>query len=145
MRLWSLHPTFLDTKGLVALWREGLLAKKVLQHKTRGYKNHPQLLRFRRHKKPLKALNTYLNAVWTEAAARGFRFDKRKIRKPESVNKIPVNNRQLEYEFRHLLKKLKERDRPRYETLRRKKKQERIANPLFKISNGGIEDWEKTD
>jgi len=30
MRLWSLHPRYLDAKGLVALWREGLLAQKVL-------------------------------------------------------------------------------------------------------------------
>lgn len=31
MRLWSLHPSYLDAVGLVALWREGLLARKVLQ------------------------------------------------------------------------------------------------------------------
>jgi hypothetical protein len=31
MRLWSLHPRYLDAKGLQAVWREGLLAKKVLQ------------------------------------------------------------------------------------------------------------------
>jgi len=25
MRLWTLHPKYLDARGLVALWREGLL------------------------------------------------------------------------------------------------------------------------
>ncbi|MEN6399799.1 MAG: pyrimidine dimer DNA glycosylase/endonuclease V, partial [Rectinema sp.] len=29
MRLWTLHPQYLDQKGLTAAWREGLLAKKV--------------------------------------------------------------------------------------------------------------------
>lgn len=35
MRLWTLHPKYLDTKGLVALWREALLAQKVLQGKQK--------------------------------------------------------------------------------------------------------------
>ena len=39
MRLWSIHPKYLDCKGLVALWREALLAKKVLRGKTRKYAN----------------------------------------------------------------------------------------------------------
>ena len=30
MRLWSLSPRYLDVKGLVAVWREGLLADAVL-------------------------------------------------------------------------------------------------------------------
>ena len=36
MRLWSLHPRYLDAKGLVALWREGLLAQAVLKGQTKG-------------------------------------------------------------------------------------------------------------
>ena len=39
MRLWSLRPKYLDSQGLVALWREGLLAQAVLRGKTRGYRN----------------------------------------------------------------------------------------------------------
>lgn len=46
MRIWSVHPSLLDAKGLVACWRETLLAQKVLQGLTKGYKNHPQLDRF---------------------------------------------------------------------------------------------------
>jgi len=38
MRLWTIHPKYLDAKGLVALWRETLLAKHVLEGKTPGYK-----------------------------------------------------------------------------------------------------------
>ncbi|MGP1680491.1 MAG: pyrimidine dimer DNA glycosylase/endonuclease V [Giesbergeria sp.] len=36
MRLWSLHPQYLDSKALVALRREGLLAQAVLAGLTRG-------------------------------------------------------------------------------------------------------------
>jgi hypothetical protein len=52
MRIWSLHPTLLDTKGLVALWREALLAKHVLSGSTIGYQNHPQLKRFKSSPNP---------------------------------------------------------------------------------------------
>ena len=48
MRLWSVHPKYLDSKGLVALWREALLAKQVLEGGTKGYRNHPQLDRFKK-------------------------------------------------------------------------------------------------
>lgn len=30
MRLWSIHPCYLDSKGLIALWRESLLAQACL-------------------------------------------------------------------------------------------------------------------
>ena len=70
MRLWSLHPKYLDTKGLVALWREGLLARKVLQGQTRGYKYHPQLERFKNHNKPVNAIDTYLLHVYNESVNR---------------------------------------------------------------------------
>jgi len=66
MRIWSIHPKYLDTKGLVALWRENLLAKNVLEHNTRGYKNHPQLIRSKNSGTPLQAINHYLAAVYQE-------------------------------------------------------------------------------
>jgi len=31
MRLWTIHPKYLDRQGLLALWREALLAQKVLR------------------------------------------------------------------------------------------------------------------
>ena len=36
MRLWSLHPRYLDRQGLTALWREGLLARAVHALKARA-------------------------------------------------------------------------------------------------------------
>ena len=63
MRLWSIHPSYLDVKGLGAAWREALLAQKVLEGLTRGYKNHPQLLRFKQAEDPLSAIGTFLGQI----------------------------------------------------------------------------------
>ena len=79
MRLWTLHPRYLDAKGLVALWREGLLAQKVLQGATRGYRQHPQLVRFREAPDSVAAIATYLQSVVAEASERGYTFDATKI------------------------------------------------------------------
>ncbi|MFO7790471.1 MAG: pyrimidine dimer DNA glycosylase/endonuclease V, partial [Bacteroidales bacterium] len=79
MRIWSLHPQYLDAKGLVALWRETLLAKHVLEGITKGYKHHPQLMRFRQVEKPADAIHYYLEIVWEEAGKRNYNFDKNKF------------------------------------------------------------------
>ena len=125
----------------MALWRESLLAKKVLEGKTRGYRNHPQLERFKNHSEPLNAINAYLFEVWREAERRGYRFDIRKIEVVELKEKIPVTKGQLEYEFHHLLKKLQKRDPERYETLKSEK--DIHASPVFLIIEGKVEHWEK--
>ncbi|MBW2972259.1 pyrimidine dimer DNA glycosylase/endonuclease V [Candidatus Woesearchaeota archaeon] len=140
MRLWSIHPKYLDQKGLVACWREALLAKKVLQGKTVGYRNHPQLIRFRQSKEPFKAVNTYLAGLYVESCRRGYCFDKRKIGKTCRM-KLSVTTGQLEHEFRHLLAKLKQRDPDRYAALRSTKKIE--PHPLFLAKKGLLEPWER--
>jgi len=141
MRLWSLHPRYLDPRGLVALWREGLLAKKVLEGGTIGYRNHPQLERFRRHPSPLRAINAYLFEVWEEASRRGYRFDGSRIIAMRMRREIPVTRGQLEYEFQHLLKKLQGRDLRRYEEL--KSEAEIEPNPVFFVVEGDVERWER--
>ena len=140
MRIWSLHPKYLDSRGLVALWRESLLARKVLEGKTRGYKNHPQLNRFKKEKYPLDCINQYLASVYNESDARGYTFNKRKISWDFKPQVLPVTEGQLRYEREHLLKKLKVRDRDRYNRLHFLEKFE--PNPLFRIVEGEIEDWE---
>lgn len=143
MRIWSLPPEYLDTKGLVALWRETLLAQKVLEGSTSGYRNHPQLNRFKEKDKPLELIGSYLYQIWIEANKRGYNFDQTKIKKilPKgSKRKIKVTSGQLEYELKHLLKKLKTRDNKRYKELKKIKQIE--AHQLFKIVPGDIEDWE---
>ena len=76
MRIWSLRPYLLDRRALVACWRETLLAQKVLRGLTRGYTNHPQLIRFRAHPQPLEAVATYLSGLADEADARGYSFNR---------------------------------------------------------------------
>src|SRR6185369_10189355 len=110
MRLWSLHPSLLDAKGLVALWREALLAQKVLQGKTVGYRAHPQLLRFRQSTEPLEAISTYLWTVHDEATRRGYAFDAAKIALPRQSLSLTVTQGQLAFEWEHLQTKLRQRD-----------------------------------
>lgn len=139
MRLWSVHPKYLDTVGLVALWREGLLAKKVLEGKTIGYKNHPQLLRFKT--KPLSYINFYLHCICDEALARGYKFDRTKLtRRMKIQEKIPVSEGQLNYEWMHLQKKLYQRDRRLY--FKNKSEEKILEHDLFVVIPGAIESWE---
>jgi len=109
MRLWTLHPRYLDAAGLVALWREGLLARAVLRGRTRGYRHHPQLERFRSHATPCTAINHYLSAVLAEAVVRGYAFDGRSIRAARGRIAISVSKGQLAHEWQHLLRKLRQR------------------------------------
>lgn len=140
MRLWSIHPENLDPQGLVALWREALLAQAVLAGRTRGYVNHPQLSRFRRQRDPLASIATYLSAVAAEAERRGYSFDVSKVPAKRSRTKIPVTRGQVEYEWSHLTSKLKRRNRPWLEKLEEGTPR---THPLFVIVDGGIEEWER--
>ena len=163
MRIWSLHPSLLDRRALVACWRETLLAQKVLRGLTRGYMNHPQLIRFRAHPQPLEAVAAYLSGLADEADARGYSFNRALIGAGESVGKncadkvenpyasvarIPVPLGQLEYELAFLRHKVAGRD-PEWE----QRLSERLAargelaaraHPLFEVVPGAIEPWEKT-
>ena len=141
MRLWSLHPRYLDAKGLVAVWREGLLARKVLQGRTKGYKHHPQLIRFREQPDVIGAIDRYLAAIADEAASRGYRFDRRKIGGKFSRTLMAVTEGQLRYELRHLKAKLRLRDRARFAALRRLARPE--PHPSFKRVPGPLARWEK--
>jgi hypothetical protein len=140
MRIWSIHPKYLDTKGLVALWRETMLAKNVLEEKTKGYKNHPQLIRFKNSANPLQGINQYLAAVYKESQTRGYHFNKDKFNIYHEPVTFTVTRKQIKYETQHLLKKLKTRDMERYKILLKETNIE--PHPLFKIIDGEIEEWE---
>jgi hypothetical protein len=141
MRLWSLHPKYLDPQGLVALWREALLAQAVLHGETRGYRNHPQLDRFKNHSAPLAAISLYLKGVQAEASVRGYAFDKNKIKLARTTLAIPVTTGQMAYEWSHLLKKLKVRNPALYEKWM--KTETPAAHPMFNLCAGDIESWER--
>ena len=141
MRLWSLHPRYLDPQGLVALWREALLAKAVLAGKTRGYRQHPQLERFRAQDAPRSAINAYLAAIHAEATIRGYSFDQSKIGPVTDVPLIPVTGGQLAFEWRHLMKKLAARNKPLYRKWAGTRRAQ--CHPLFRRVHGAVEIWER--
>lgn len=141
MRLWSVHPKYLDARGLVALWREGLLAQAVLRGRTKGYRQHPQLHRFRAEHSPVGALADYLRGVRAEATDRGYAFAPRKVSPARGSGTIPVTRGQLMHEWRHLLAKLAVRDPELRVRLARVKRPE--PHPSFRIVPGDVEAWEK--
>ena len=141
MRLWTLHPRYLDAKGLVAAWREALLAQKVLSELTTGYRHHPQLIRFRLHPQPLQAMGVFLAGLAEEAEQRGYHFDTTRILQPETVNQIEETDGQLLFEWIHLQEKLKKRAPALYCQFHGIIMPE--PHPLFHIVSGEIREWEK--
>ncbi|MBC8406100.1 MAG: DNA lyase [Planctomycetes bacterium] len=141
MRLWSIHPSYLDSKGLVAGWREALLARAVLRGVTRGYRHHPQLERFRGHKAPLSAINGYLRALHAESMSRGYRFDRSLIGPVRCRDQISVTRGQLDFELTHLRGKLQQRAPTELSRLPIGK--EIQTHPLFAVREGPVESWER--
>ena len=140
MRLWTLHPKYLDARGLVALWREALLAQAVLKGLTSGYTRHPQLKRFRSSASPLESIASYLQAVYTEATSRGYCFDITKISANRSVESILVTRGQLDYEWAHLAAKLRVRAPSwlaKFEPISRP-----TTHPMFRVIPGPVAEWE---
>jgi Pyrimidine dimer DNA glycosylase len=141
VRLWTIHPRYLDPQGLVALWREALLARAVLRGQTRGYRSHPQLDRFRAHDAPRSAINAYLAAIYSEAMVRGYGFDKQKIGPLRSVRPIFTTGGQISYEWQHLLGKLSVRNHVWCDQWRTVSMP--VCHPLFRSVPGLVEPWER--
>jgi hypothetical protein len=140
MRLWTLHPRYLDGRGLVAAWREALLAQAVLRGRTIGYTRHPQLVRFRESRSPVGSIGSYLVGLHAEATRRGYRFDRRRIVRPGQRIRLKATLGQLEYEWRHLRAKLAVRDRAWLAGLPRVGRPD--AHAVFRVVPGGIAAWE---
>jgi hypothetical protein len=140
MRLWSVHPRYLDAIGLVAVWREGLLARAVLQGRTRGYARHPQLERFRAYRRPLAALDTYLAAVCDEAEQRGYRFARGKLGRGRVRGALPVTRAQMRFEWEHLRGKLRRRAPAHWRLVCAGRP---ICHPLFRVVPGPVAPWER--
>ena len=144
MRIWSVHPQYLDAKGLVALWRETLLAKHVLEGRTKGYRNHPQLTRFRAAARPDACISQYLSVVLEEAGRRGYRFDRSKINWDFDPVSLPLTTGQLDYETAHLMRKLELREPARAEEVRALLQggQSLRPHPMFYLQAGPVAEWE---
>ena len=141
MRLWTIHPRYLDAKGLVAAWREALLAQKVLRGATRGYRHHPQLARFVAQDEPVAVIATFLAGLAEEARRRGYQFDSTRISRRRFRAQLPETDGQLLYEWKHLMTKLRARAPHWHRQFRHIMKPE--PHPLFRIVSGNVRDWER--
>lgn len=141
MRIWSLHPKYLDARGLVALWREGLLAQAVLKGETNGYVHHPQLLRFQERSSPVGFIAEYLRGVHEEAMNRGYHFAGAKISRARESNYLSVTRGQLAFEWHHLTEKLRTRDPAWLARISTVKNPQ--PHPLFRVVRGSVAQWEK--
>lgn len=140
MRLWTLHPRYLDPRGLVALWREALLAQAVIAGKTRGYTRHPQLRRFLESPSPRAAIARYLRAVYAEAVDRAYRFDPTRMGEAGEADAILATRGQLDYEWQHLQEKLRLRAPDWHRRFAATSAPE--PHPLFRVVPGGVSAWE---
>jgi hypothetical protein len=137
MRIWTLNLSVLDRARLLGLWRESLLCAKGIKYLMRGekfpYTSHPQSLMIQSHKQPIRAINTYLYYIYEEACKRGYKFDTTKIDYDlvgvDECIKVPIG--QVEFEYRHLSKKLD------------KEVTNQGVNGLFEIVEGNIWKYEK--
>lgn len=145
VRLWSIHPSLLDRRALVACWREGLLAQKVLRGETKGYTRHPQLERFRATPDPLGHVAAYLHGIADEADRRKYTFDRDRIRLPRPGGQLsmPVTHGQLEYEFRFLRCKVEGRDPQWARALSGVDAVAVAPHPLFHTVAGPVASWER--
>lgn len=141
MRLWSLNPALLDPKGLVALWREGLLAQNVLMNKTKGYKFHPQLERFKKTSNPVASIGLYLSCVLEDSRNRGYSFDASKLSENGPQPKIEVTIGQMLYEIEHLKNKLRIRNEKFLDKIPSELAD--CVHPIFQLIPGEVEPWEK--
>lgn len=138
MRLWSIDPALLDRAALVAGWREGLLAQKVLRGLTTGYRSHPQLERFRTLTDPVAGVATWLHGLADAADARGFRFDRTRVILPAGPERLPLTEGQLALEWSHLRAKVTARDPAWLDRL--------VApqpHPMFDLTPGPVATWER--
>jgi pyrimidine dimer DNA glycosylase len=142
MRIWSLHPKYLDARGLVALWRESLLAQAALRGQTRGYTHHPQLGRFESAPRPVGSIAEYLRSVHDEAVERGYAFQRGRICRARFAGRLSVTKGQLEFEWTHLMQKLRVRAPEKYRQLARLDR-DPDAHPSFRVVRGEVAVWEK--
>lgn len=119
----------------------GPVGARRAARQTRGYRQHPQLARFRGHAAPELAIDAHLAAVREEASERGYAFDRSKLGAIQAVAGIEATSGQLACEWEHLLRKLV----VRHAALAGRRRDEAPAClPLFVIAPGPIAAWERS-
>ena len=140
MRLWSLHPRYLDPQG----WSrcgETLLARKVLRGETRGYRHHPQLQRFREARDPQSAIDAYLPRS-TPRRRRAATRSTRTSSMPTRARKDPGRARATRRaRMGHLIAQARVAQPGAH--VRWRELQRPRTHPSFRVVAGGVADWER--
>lgn len=147
MRLWSLNPKYLDPLGLSRNYFEGLRGYNTLIGLTKIWKNHSQLIRFKKYD-PIPYLSFYLQNVLEEAIRRDLDWTTQSILKPitnDYTQSMSVTEGQIEYEINWLHHKMKNRQKvhQKYIDLLESERNNVELNPIFYKVSGDIEFWEK--
>jgi hypothetical protein len=159
VRLWSIHPEYLDRMGLLGLWREALLAQQVLHGETENYKNHSHMQRFYALPKEdaMQYMSDYLFFVWQEGKLRGYKLNVNHIKDPRNGGSLSgsprklftVSSGQLALEYQILCMRTRNRDHKHFLGLEDKYPSHRMwvpkPNPVFTLIHGRKEEWEKFD
>jgi hypothetical protein len=141
MRIWSIHPKYLDSKELLNLWNETIQAKNEFLTKFSGHFSNKQLERFLDLKNPLEAINSYMSSIYREAVKRDFSVDDSFMDWDfDDSIQIPVTAGQISHEISKLKSRLRERDEKKLQKLNGRTFLE--LHPIFYSVPGTIEEWE---
>ena len=144
MRIWSLHPQYLDQKGLGGQWEEGIIAQNTLFFQEGKYLNYPVLHRVKAHQEPVAWIGMYLNEILKEANVnRGYNYNDQLIKQLKPTLPMPVTRGQLYYEWTLLQGRLQKRDPVKMSLNDGVDINNIKANPMFYVIDGDIEDWER--
>ena len=112
-----------------------MLAQKVLKGETKSHENHPRLKKSKAHPHSQYAIANYLVEIWKESKRREYNFNKEKIGYTKIVEKIPITQSELRYEFDLLRDGTKKRTPSRHKDLLSVKKSNAIR--FLKSRTGG--------
>lgn len=150
MRLWSLHPSYLDKQALQVCWADALQALEYYKQERaymKGITNdlspyfYPCLDRFRMTGSPIAHITNYLHGLCDESERRNTPFGRAKLPEFTPGLRLKVTDGQIAREEKLLLLQLN----------RRKQTQlwmdlfvaEYVQpHPLFEIVSGPVEPWE---
>ena len=139
-RIWSLHPKYLDGIEIFFLWRNCIMAKKILDGTEKVNRKFPHLARFESSSNPIGAINIYLSEVYKIASTHGKNFKLDKFDDSFKDISLNVTKGQMEYEVELFKKKLRNRSSDTNALIFKIKIIE--PNPLFKVVEGNKEAWD---
>lgn len=132
MRIWKVHPKYLDQKGLSGQWFEAIIAKNSLISKDGYWYNNPQMDIFKNSEDPIDAVNSYLEEVWVEGIRRGYKFKSEYFDDYCPLVTIPITHEDLYSDMNLLGDRVHKRDIDWYNDIWMTGMRV-VPHPLFKV------------